>query len=135
MKLTTEEKLSRTTEMHPPQIIELLDIGTSHQKVQWQLYTQYVHTETVDHLLSVRRHLWTLTKPCSSHFPPRWSSSSLSLTRRTSSLWPSGTMTRYSCVRGSIEPLAAHGYAPIPLHPLTEFIWSECRLRLPDTSR
>lgn len=23
------------------------------------------------------------------------------------------------CVRGSIEPLAAHGYVPIPLHPLT----------------
>lgn len=34
MRLTTEERLSRTTEMYPPQIVELLDIGvTSHQKV------------------------------------------------------------------------------------------------------
>ena len=34
MKMSTEERLARITEMYPPVITELLDIGvTSHQKV------------------------------------------------------------------------------------------------------
>ena len=35
MRLTTAEKLAQTQEMHPPRIVELLDIAeTSHQKVE-----------------------------------------------------------------------------------------------------